>query len=465
MKNRIVELFLYAALLITTTAHGYDSHDQPIQHAPADTTFTKKRCTVLVYATSRNSLSSFLDRNLKQLMQVGTNDDINIVVHLDLYGSWFCKLTQRFILYKDRMVQIGPDMELDSGDPKTFHDACRWAFTNFPADMNILVLWNHGSGDLEPSFSRAIDPSVFYVCNPKTNLLELDRSLHFLEYLEAAAKKELFVRKERGICFDECTNHFLTNHQVGAVLRDIQHTCLHGKPLDILYCDACLMMGIGFAYSLKPYKTQSPVRYLVASQEVTLAYGFDYAKMFAKIAEQSMSAPDFVTHAVQVFADYYKDIAYDYTQSALCMEKLDVLYERVDALGTILIEGLQKQHDRTVKKFILQCSASNQCMSFEEPSYKDLYHFCSNMLNSLGMIALHTPAETISYQQRLREALQNCCSALEYVVCAHSSSESLKNAHGLSMYVAYDKIYPTFPITDFAQHTSWLNMLALLVNS
>ena len=462
MKFAELKILLHVIVFgFITSLNGFTSD----QHAPSNTSFAKKRCTVLVYVTSRNSLSSFLERNLQQLMQVGTNDDVTFLVHLDLYGSWTCKLTQRFIIYKNHMVQVGEDSQMDGGDPETLRDACKWAFGNFPSDMTVLVLWNHGSGDIEPSFSRTIDPSVFYISNPTTNLLELNRSMSYLEYLEQAAQQQRKDARERGICFDDCTNHFLTNHQVGEVLRDIQHTCLAGRPLDILYCDACLMMGIGFAYSLKPYRTKPCVRYLVASQEVTLAYGFDYAKLFSKLAVLPITAHEFARDAVQVFAEYYKSIAYDYTQSALCMEKLDYLYSSVDALGNLLIEGLQKQSARSVKNFIRQSSSRNNCISFEEPSYKDLHHLLTNMLNNIDAITLNNQAETACYKQRLSKALQSCCAMVDYVVIANSTSDSLKNAHGISIYVPYDKVYPTFPLIDFAQHTSWLNMLSLYVNS
>lgn len=434
---------------------------QQYQHVPVNTTFAKKRCTVLLYGAARNDLLPFIDRNLMQLMQLGTNDEVTFLVHLDIFGSGRRKLTQRFIIYKNQMIQVGDDMQMDSGDPETLRDACTWGFTNFPSDMTVLILWNHGTGDLEPMRSKAINPSELYVFNPKTNLVELNRSIQFLEYIEN--KEE--TPDVRGICFDEYTGHFLTNHQVGEVLRDINHTCLGGRPLDILCCDACLMMGIGFAYSLKQYHTQPVARYLVGSQEVVLATGYPYAQMFGKLAAQPVSAEEFAKDTVRIFSDSYGRITHDYTQSAICLEALDPLYESIDTLGNLLIEGMKKQADKSVKNVIKKCSSRTTCTYFEEPSYKDLYQLLNNMLKNIDSIVLLSPADTTSFKQRLSAELRKCCSLIDRVVIANAAGKGLKDAHGISVYVADRKVYPSFPYTDFAQHTSWMNMLGLYLNS
>ena len=454
------KLLLSIALIITTPLSCGPLRQQ-YQHVPANTLFAKKRCTVLLYGAARNDLLPFIDRNLMQLMQLGTNDEVTFLVHLDIFGAGRRKLTQRFIIYKNQMIQVGEDMQMDSGDPETLRDACKWGFTNFPSDMTVLILWNHGTGDLEPIRSKAINPSELYVFNPKTNLVELNRSIQFLEYIEN--KEE--TPDVRGICFDEYTGHFLTNHQVGEVLRDINRSCLGGRPLDVLCCDACLMMGIGFAYSLKPYRTRPIARYLVGSQEVVLATGYPYAQMFSKLAAQPMSAQEFACETVKIFSDSYSRITNDYTQSALCLDALDPLYESIDTVGNLLIEGIKKQANKSVKEFVKRCSSRTSCTYFEEPSYKDLYQLLTNMLKNIESITLLSVSDTTNYKQRLSQELQKCRSLIDHAVIANATGKGLKDARGISIYVAERKIYPSFPYTDFAQHTSWMNMLGLYLNS
>jgi hypothetical protein len=455
MKCNYRQIFVCVILSIYVTQLLPTPFRAKYDHVPADTTFEKKRCTILLYGAARNDLQPFIERNLVQLMQVGSNGDVTFLAHVDIFGPGRKKQTQRFIIFKNKLTQVGSDMQMDSGDPATLVDSCLWAYQHFPAENNILILWNHGTGDLEPLRGKAINPSELYHYNPQTKLIELNRSIGFLDYLDSQPE----TPEIRGICFDEATGHFLTNHQVGEALRYVCNTCFNGKPFDTICCDACLMMGIGFMYSIKPYGQKPLTRYLIGSQEVVLATGYPYIQMFTPLATHAMPFEEFSEHVTGTFADAYSKVTGDYCQSALNMEDMDPLYESVDRIAGLLIEGLQNQKNSSVRNLIKKSSSSRNCTTFEEPSYKDLNHLLTNMQDTISSIELSTKEATSLFKDRLTREINTCKAVIDHVVIANAAGSSLKEAKGISIYVPEKKMHPSYQHTDFAHNNRWYTML------
>lgn len=431
------------------------------ERVPVNTVYPEAEWTVILYGSARNDLLPFIHRNLEQLMQVGSNANMTFLVHLDIFGPGRKKLTQRFIVMRGKLVQVGENMFMDSGDPATLVDACTWAFRNFPSRKRMVILWNHGTGDLEPYHGRAINSTELFIYNPETKKIELNRAISFLDYLNETKAKNML----RGICFDEVTGHFLTNRQVGRALETVCNTCLSGNPIDIICCDACLMQGIGFAYSLKPYQANPTGRYLVGSQEVVLATGYSYTQMFSKLAQQPLSTEEFTKHIVETFANTYQRITNDYTQSVINLENIDPLYEHIDAIARILISALQQQKNNSVFKFIQKSSNRNSCTYFEEPGYKDLLHFLNNMRSNIDMILTSNTAETQQLKTLLSEEISNTCAIISEVITLNVAGANLSKAAGISIYIPESKIHPSFGRTDFAQNNSWFKMISLYMQN
>lgn len=462
-RSAMMALFFYLLFAITprlvadaTTPSILGPTRKAYTQVPANTTYTKKPVTVLLYGSARNDLMPFIDRNLTQLMQIGSNGNITFLIHLDIFGNGRKKLTRRFIVQKGTMLQVGDDMSMDSGDPATLIDACRWAFGNFPSDMTILVLWNHGTGDREPSHGRQINPSELFTYNPNTRLIELNRSLEFLEYITAPQQKEQTMR---GICFDEATGHFITNSQVGKALEHIRNTVLNGKPFDIILSDACLMHGIGWMSSLKHPKKTPIARYIVGSQEVVLATGYPYTHLFAKIATQPMNCADFCSHVVQAFHHTYNRITNDYTQSAIWLEEADRLYETVDKIAKILTFGMHNEQQKSVRNLIQYASARERCTYFEEPTYKDLHHFCTNLLTNLANVKLTNEADTTLFKQHLTQQVNKLQDEMNTIVIANATGANLRKARGISIYIPEKQLDHSYSTTDFAKNNSWFAMI------
>lgn len=412
--------------------------------------------TVLVVMAARNDLLRFADRNIEQMKRVGSNENLTILIHLDIRLPNGQAVTRRYVVNHGHLKQIGPDTLMDSGSPETLIDACRWAHESYPAKNFCLVLWNHGTGDLEPNVGKTVNSAKFFNYNPITRLIELDRSIEFIDHLNLIAED---CQPKRGICFDEITRNYLTNHQVGVALDFVCQKYRNGKKIDVLYCDACLMGALGFHYSIK-----NSVTYSVGSEEVVLATGGPYTAILAPLAQQSLDPKTFACHIVEAFDRTYSKITRDYTQAALNLMVIDPLYTEINHLAQLLIEGLREQRNRSVTIAIKRSSNKNACTSFEEPTYKDLYHFLSNLLSESFRIELINQ-KTNAYKDSLKQCINKCRSLITEIVVANARGSNLKNASGISIYLPEGHIHPSYPNTDFAQNNAWLQFLNAYVRS
>jgi hypothetical protein len=435
---------------LSPTSHSVLRHEK----WASNFSLPQKNTTVLLYVAARNNLLTFIDHNLAQLMRIGTNEHITFLVYLNVVDQHGRQITQRLIIYKNKIIQLGEDSAFDSGSPATLIDACTWAFGQFPAKNTVLILWNHGTGGVEPFYNRAINTSNLYTYNPETRLIEINRSIGFLEYLALYDNPGL-----RGICFDDSTRNYLTNHQVGQALRTVQHTVLKGKPFDVICCDACLMQCIEFAYSLKPRGEEPVARYMVGSQEVVLAKGYPYFEIFLKPATNPLAPRELAEHIVQEFVKAYQHITRYCTHAAVDLSQLDALYTAVDTVAQLLIEGLLQQQHNSVRDFIAFCSSKERCTYFVEPTYKDVHHLFSNMLKHLAMINLTTQQATMALQKRLHEQLLLACKLIKQATVANAASTVLSQASGLSIYLPLDGVHPSYAKTDWGLHSKWTELL------
>jgi hypothetical protein len=65
-----------------------------------------KEWTILIYIAGDNDLYRFAIRNLQQLLQLGSSDLLNIVVHFDFHHRGKPKETRRFFVKRNELLQI-----------------------------------------------------------------------------------------------------------------------------------------------------------------------------------------------------------------------------------------------------------------------------------------------------------------------------------------------------------------------
>lgn len=409
----------------------------------------KKPWTFLVYAAADNNLRDFAPRNINQMAKVGSNENVNLLVHLDIRLSGSKKMTRRYVVEKNNPVQMDIPNEktpMNSGDPQTLISAAQWAFNNYPADHYVLVLWDHGTGIIDPYGRRNIDVNQFFHYNPVTHNYELDRTLGFIDLIEAL--------DDRGICWDDSHGEYLTNQKLEFALNEIVTNCLHGKKLDILAFDACLMSMLEVAEISKRYANIQ-----VSSQEVEPGPGWKYDEALAQFAHGAPDARSLATQIVNAFARAYKPSGnhpgfVDYTQSAMDLSMLDALERNVDQVGQLLVYALQSDQSTVYRNVLAQARAKKNLTHFNEPTYVDLYHLYSNLVKYLREAM---PRATLLGADLIR-TLEEGQAIIKKTVIHSVSGSNLPHAHGISIFFPERKIHPSYKKSNFAKN-NWVNFL------
>lgn len=407
--------------------------------------------TIIVYMAADNDLFPFAGRNIKQMQNIGSNEHIKLLIHFDMHRPGQKKVTKRLVIEKNKVLQVEPDMSMDSGDMNTLIDCFKWAVEKFPSDNYILILWNHGTGIIEPVLKRAINPSELFNYNQATKLIELNRNIGFLDYINNLGST---MEKSRGICFDDSTGNYLTNQKLKSALQTICKTYLKGNKIAILACDACLMSMIEVASPLQNY-----VEYFVGSQEVELGTGYNYSTVLTPFATTSLDKTSFACHIVDAYTDTYNKITNDYTQSALDLSQITPLENNVTEISKTLINGLLNQKNKSVKEAIKLSKHKSFCTHFDEPTYIDLGHFFSNMLKNLPKCSLNSTNETNDFKNKLGQLLKDGIQLITNLVVANTVGSNLKNAQGISIYFPESNIHSSYSQSDFATNTNWLQFL------
>lgn len=411
---------------------------------------TRKRWTILIYMAADNDLYPFADRNLEQMKQIGSNENVNILVHLDMHKPGAKKVTRRLFIQKNKAIQIGPDRVMDSGSEETLIDALKWAEDEFPSEYLAIDFWNHGSGDLNPTIGRTINPSQLFVYNPETKLIELDRTIGFLDFIDSMIKEH----KEdcRGVCFDETTGNYLNDQKLK---HGLEVACAYrgNRKIDVIIFDACLMAGTGTTWIM-----QSFADYMAASEEVVLGTGYEYDQLILPLTKNTTTPEEFAKHIVECYAKTYGKVTNDYTQSAIKLSEYAPLAENIDLLARLLISALQKQKNNSVKEALKQSRNKLSCTHFDEPSYIDLRHFYKNLYKACDTMSCINTADN-QLITAIKQTLLAGLTILNRVVIANAAGQNLREAGGMSIYFPERKMHPSFTSTEFGQHNHWAQFL------
>jgi len=159
--------------------------------------------------------------------------------------------------------------EVDMGDYKRAVDFVAWAKEAYPAKRYMLILWDHGTGWLDPRQTK-----------------------------KAPADK--------GISFDDETGNYIRTPQICRILKEA------GK-VDVLAFDACLMQTAEAAYEVKDY-----TEVIVGSQEVVPGFGYPYGLFLEVMARH----PDLTTEEtgavmVEAFKVFYDAVGKSAQLSAI----------------------------------------------------------------------------------------------------------------------------------------------------
>lgn len=416
----------------------------------------KKSWTIIVYMAADNDLHYFAWKNLKQMEQIGSNENINIIVQLNTPGT--LNATKRFIVKKGRRILIqdetSPQQKLNSGNPQTLIDCVNWGVTHYPADEIALFVWNHGSAAIDPRFSRTINPCDLFYLDPASNRLEIDRGISYITLLSQAAAHYVPTEGKKGICFDDTFKSYISNPDLEFALSEINTKVMGGKKLGLIAFDACLMSMIEISSIVKKY-----AKYMTASQDVEYGTGLNYELTLRPFLSKILSPKEFAQQVVVAYEQTYQKIINDYTHSALDLSLSENLESNIHNVASLLHEALLQQSNHSVSDIIRKCKSTQYCTCFDEPSYIDIGHFYNNLLTHLQYISLSNKQREIELQAQLRGMIQEGLSILTHFVVENRVGPKLQKAQGISIYFPEYSIAHNYLKSPFAISNNWSFLL------
>lgn len=371
---------------------------------------TQKPWTFLVYVAAANDLNPFALLDLQEMMQAGSNDNVNVVVYLTLQEDGKKKVTKKLYVEQGSVTQIGKTTVRDSGDVATLEEALQWACVDYPSDHIAVVLWDHGSGPLNRS-GMAL-PS-------------------------------------KGVCYDFDTGHYLTDRDCLQAFSWARDHLRDGRKFDIIAFDACLLASLEMAYTLS-----SCADYMVASEETIPGDGYQYAYILKQLATKKMDSLDFAKLMVSAYKQEYTGMP-DYTLSATDLNALDPLVDNCNAIAQILTYQLMGSKRDVVRAALKKCISKNYCLSFDKGIYIDLCQFYKNLLKNIARLKLSK-----SLDKQFKPILSKGIKLFDTVIKANVTSKNCQQAKGLSIYFSRYSLDPSYyGLYWTKQNPNWLIFL------
>lgn len=393
----------------TDILDGDDSNGLSVGfHVSGTAAGAAKRWTVMVYMGGDNNLDSAAITDLNEMEQVGSSDDVNIVVQIDRRSTAEWTNTRRYYVTQDtNTTTIGSTLvgdlgEVNMGDPQTLLDFVTWSKTRYPASNYLLILWDHGSG---------------------------------------------FRSRSRDVVWDE------TGTVSSLSLPEVSQAIARAGGVTVLGFDACLMAMVETAYQVSGLTS-----YVVASEDSEPNDGWEYQDFLAVLkAQPTMSAQQLAGSIVNAYQTRYSGQSHC-TLSAVSSAQVISVKGACDALARALIAdpdgtGPQLPVVNTEKAAVEAAVSGAQRFNTNRPDYGDLFHFAE--LLGQGVTATS-----------VRNACTALTSALSNAITSEWHSTGLTNAHGLTVWLPTRADYTNhsgkYNDLLFARHTQWSQFLATL---
>ena len=417
MKNRkailslILIVFIASVVLIGAIGCGDDDNDNSVFNIIETVTPTPtstKSWTFLVYIAGDNNLETAGLNDIDEMEQVGSTNDVNIVVQFDRNGEYDPRLDwtgcrRYFITQGTSTGAIDSTLVQDMGDVNTgdynqFVDFVKWGMQNYPANKYAVILWNHGSG-----WRKA-------------------------------------VKEARGICWDDTSNDHITEAQVRTAMSEIY--TYYGKKVQLLGMDACIMGNLEVAYDVKDYAD-----YLTFSQVNEPNDGYPYHTILSDLTSSpTMSASSLASVIVTRYGEYFSGLNQTASQSAIDLSQVDSLVTAINNFNTTAQSVMINER----ANFITARTNTVEIAS-ADPDLKDLYEYMSNI-------------QAVSNDASVQAAASAVETGVANTVIATQSVNF--TSYGLSIWLPNDTEYTqyvdTYSALSFASQ-KWDEFLAQLV--
>ncbi|MBC8102434.1 MAG: hypothetical protein H7Z41_07580 [Cytophagales bacterium] len=370
---------------------------QPGWTAPTPTrALTPKKWTFLVYLNAANDLERFAANDTNQMEQIGSTNDVNIVLQYkriryfdpDLddtkNGDWTG--TRRYYVTRDNDTEkinsplLSQSSSIDMGRAQTLQEFVRWGVAAFPAERVCLVIWNHGAGWR----SRSAGGS------PIT----------------------------RGVSYDDVTGSAIDTIQIpGAINID--------RKWDIVAFDSSLMQMAEVAYEIR-----NQASFIVGSEESPPGDGYYYDRLMANLTGN----PNQTTRAFASFIAQDTLAAYtantgitNITHSALDAAQVGAIAPAMNALGTALTAAQTTWGSQIASARRSSESYGDNRGGIDYTQNKDLVDFLDKLAPVGGTPAVNNPG-VVSAVQGVRNVLAGA-------IISNARGTGHPRSNGLAIYI------------------------------
>ncbi len=409
----------------------------------------EKNWTFMVYITSNNNLYEFARPNVQQMEKVGSNDKLNIVVQQDILNQG---KAERLFVKKRRSKVIETVInkpESISGTPESLFSFAKWAIEKYPAKKYALILWDHGSGVIDPSIwkvSNKFIPFNLYIFNETTGMYELNRN-------------EI---KKRGICFNDVFEIYLKNQDLKEVLSKISSQLLNNQKLNLLGMDACNMAMLEIGTQIKNF-----VNIMVGSEETEPGTGWNYHPILKPLKKQDLTEQELGIQIVDSYQAYYEKRFTDFTQSAVDLKQINDLEKLINIISEELIKVLNSKNKTDFFKTIKKIRTSRITSTiFANIDYIDLKHFLKSLKVTINKkILLDNYKNSKLNLDKISIAADIAISKIKEMVIKKTYCKTTPKASGISFYFPTRRIHNSYYKTDFALTNKWIEFLQAYIKN
>lgn len=365
---------------------------------------TPHKWTFLVYLDGDNNLESAAVGDFLEMAEVGSSDQVNIVVQMDrhprsdmpfytdAYGNWAG--TRRFLIKKNDTPAVPPVQDLgekNMGDPNVLRNFVEWGVNTYPAEHYILVIWNHGDG------------------------WRLQKQKLMKRVRTARSRSEIDWGVTRIVASDDTDGDELYMKEVQQALegakKNLNKRSTTFVKLDIVGFDACLMGMVEVAYALR-----DSANYVIGSEDEEPLQGWPYDRILRMLTATPIFSPkDLCGIIVNMYLMSYPN-GNEITQSAVDISRLSKLVEAINKFHDTANSEWDKLKDARKRTIEFRCRCCPTiCWGV------DLWDFADNVFNKV------TSAD-------IKEAASDLKNAINDFVIMEAHSPDMVGAHGIAIY-------------------------------
>ncbi len=402
------------------------------------------KTSIFIFMAGDNNLDVSGTQDIQEMLQAEISHNINVIVQFDRRKTmpWEDpseKTTKRFMIKKHKLIELQDIGETNTGDPSVLRDFLIWGTKNYPANRNIVIVWNHGGGIKDTDIYKSIAPkfkSSLFVPPKNRTGSSFDKLItRTTGITELKTIDELLNVSHRMVCTDDTSRDFLDNIELKSALN------LSDKKFDIIAFDACLMSMYEIIYQSK-----DQADFFIGSQEVEPSEGWPY-KLILNFLSSMPSVKNQILSAkiVELFKESYLNKNKSVTQSSITSKSIDESACYLDSFAKHILDSL-----KLIQKDLYDILSTTQ--RFRENDYIDLYDFVTLCKNNIAIKSITHDANQL-------------LSSLDKIITANCTiGNDVKNAHGISIYFPLKKpdlkMIKMYSKLDFnLKYENWLKLI------